>query len=55
MNFLTAAHTDVGIRKKTNQDSLMVRVADTEYGQVCMAVMCDGMAACLRENWPVQR
>ena len=43
MNFLTAAHTDVGIRKKTNQDSLMVRVADTEYGQVCMAVMCDGM------------
>ena len=43
MNFLTAAHTDVGIRKKTNQDSLMVRVADTEYGQVCMAVICDGM------------
>lgn len=43
MNFLTAAHTDVGIKKKTNQDSLLVDQAQTDYGTVLLAVMCDGM------------
>lgn len=43
MKFLTAAHSDVGIRKKTNQDSLLLKVADTDYGEVCFAVVCDGM------------
>lgn len=43
MQFLTAAHTDVGIRKKTNQDSMCIKVARTKYGEVCLAVMCDGM------------
>ncbi len=38
-----AAHTDIGIRKSTNQDSLMVKVAQTDYGQVVFAVVCDGM------------
>ena len=43
MQFLTAAHTDVGIRKKTNQDSMCIKVARTRFGEVCLAVMCDGM------------
>lgn len=43
MNFLTAAHTDVGIRKKTNQDSFLLQQADTEYGNVLLSVICDGM------------
>lgn len=30
MDFLIAAHTDVGIRKKTNQDSVLIKVADNE-------------------------
>ena len=29
MNFLTAFHTDVGIKKKTNQDSLLIHQAQT--------------------------
>lgn len=43
MNFLVAAHTDVGIRKKTNQDSVLIKVADTDYGKACLSVVCDGM------------
>lgn len=43
MNFLTAVHTDVGIKKKTNQDAVLVKVADTDYGRVLLAVICDGM------------
>lgn len=43
MNFLTAAHTDVGIKKNTNQDSYLIHQANTDYGTVLLAVMCDGM------------
>lgn len=43
MNFLTAVHTDVGIKKKTNQDSVLVMQADTDMGNVLFAVVCDGM------------
>lgn len=43
MNYLTAAHSDVGIRKKTNQDSLLIEQAQTEDGSVLLAVICDGM------------
>lgn len=43
MNFLTAFHTDVGIKKKTNQDSLLIHQAQTGAGNVVLAVMCDGM------------
>ena len=43
MQFQIAVHTDVGIRKSTNQDSLAVREAETPAGQVLMAVLCDGM------------
>lgn len=43
MNFLTAFHTDIGIRKKTNQDSLLIQQAQTAFGNVLLAVICDGM------------
>ena len=43
MNFLTAVHTDVGIKKSTNQDSALVMEATSDYGNVLLAVICDGM------------
>lgn len=43
MKFLTAVHTDVGIKKKTNQDSVLVMEAESEFGNVLFAVVCDGM------------
>lgn len=43
MNFLTAFHTDVGIKKKTNQDTLLIHQAQTSAGNVLLAVLCDGM------------
>lgn len=30
MRYLIAAHTDVGIKKKTNQDSYMIKEAQTK-------------------------
>jgi len=43
MNFLTAVHTDIGIKKKTNQDSALILEANTAKGKVLLAVICDGM------------
>lgn len=43
MDFLTAYHTDVGIKKATNEDSLCLKLADTSLGMVAFAVVCDGM------------
>lgn len=43
MQFEIAACTDVGTRKKVNQDSLHVCVAQTKLGEVIMAVICDGV------------
>lgn len=43
MKFIVAADTDVGISKKSNQDSLCIKCADTSLGSVVMALMCDGM------------
>lgn len=43
MRYLVAAHTDTGIAKKVNQDSLTVKVAQTPQGQIVLAVICDGM------------
>lgn len=43
MNYLTAVHTDVGIRKSTNQDSVLIETAATDYGQILLCVVCDGM------------
>lgn len=43
MKFITANHTDIGIRKKTNQDSMLILQASTDYGTVLLASVCDGM------------
>lgn len=43
MNFLTAYHTDVGLTKETNQDSICIKLAKTNIGNVLMAIICDGM------------
>lgn len=43
MKFLTASHTDVGTRKKTNQDSMIIMQAQTERGNILFASICDGM------------
>lgn len=43
MKYIVAADTDVGISKKTNQDSLCIKCADTKRGPVLMAIVCDGM------------
>ncbi len=43
MNFLVAADTDIGLVKKTNQDSMTLKVIQTEQGPMAFAVLCDGM------------
>lgn len=48
MKFLTAAHTDVGLRKKTNQDSCLILQAQTDAGPVLLASICDGMGGLAR-------
>jgi PPM family protein phosphatase len=43
MAFLTAHHTDVGIKKKTNQDAMLLKTAKTPKGPVGLFIICDGM------------
>lgn len=43
MDFNIAFHTDTGIRKDTNQDSLCVKQAQTNNGNILLAIVCDGM------------
>ena len=43
MGFLSIAHSDVGIKKNTNQDSVLIKQASTDYGEVLLSVICDGM------------
>lgn len=43
MNFMIAANSDIGIKKSTNQDSLLITMAQTNLGKVCLCVVCDGM------------
>lgn len=44
MEFVISAHTDIGTRKETNQDSFCAKVARTPQGRrVAMVVVCDGM------------
>lgn len=37
------AHSDAGIVKKTNQDSLSIKVLDTNRGPCYFGILCDGM------------
>lgn len=41
--YITAYGTDIGTKKKVNQDSLCVKIAVVKDKTVCMAVLCDGM------------
>ena len=43
MNYYSVVHTDIGIRKKTNQDSALIMEAETDVGNVLLTVICDGM------------
>ena len=43
MKLLSAACSDRGIKKKINQDSLLVRSAMTKEGEILLAAVCDGM------------
>lgn len=43
MQYRFACHTDVGLRKSTNQDSFCIREAETDKGTVFFALLCDGM------------
>ncbi len=43
MQFIATADTDIGISKSTNQDSLLIKHASTDMGEVLMAIVCDGM------------
>lgn len=43
MEYGAVCCTDRGVKKKVNQDSACVMIADTMEGQVCMALLCDGM------------
>lgn len=43
MHYIAIADTDVGISKQTNQDSVLIKHASTDVGEVLMAIVCDGM------------
>ncbi|MBO6115512.1 MAG: serine/threonine-protein phosphatase [Lachnospiraceae bacterium] len=43
MNYIAAYHTDVGLTKKTNQDSLGIKIVETNQGQAAFGIVCDGM------------
>lgn len=43
MDYEIAYCTDKGTHKNVNQDSACLLVADTIYGPMCMAILCDGM------------
>lgn len=43
MNYLTASYTDIGIRKKTNQDSMIILKAESSGHKIVFASVCDGM------------
>lgn len=43
MNYIISANTDVGILKETNQDSLSIKVINTNQGKMVFSVLCDGM------------
>ncbi len=43
MKFTTTVHTDIGIKKSTNQDSALIIEARTDFGNVLLTVICDGM------------
>lgn len=43
MSFQIAYHTDAGIKKKMNQDALLIKTAKTPKGRIGLFAVCDGM------------
>ena len=43
MEFICGWHTDKGIKKEVNEDSLLYMTANSLKGRVVLAVVCDGM------------
>ncbi|MDY0408702.1 PP2C family serine/threonine-protein phosphatase [Virgibacillus soli] len=43
MTFISAYFTDIGTKKETNQDALLIKTAKTSKGNVGLFVVCDGM------------
>lgn len=43
MKFMATADSDVGISKQINQDSILIKHAVCDIGEVLMAIVCDGM------------
>lgn len=43
MKYKVAYYTDMGIKKQTNQDGFIMKGAETDWGSVLFAVVCDGM------------
>lgn len=43
MKFRCAGATNVGTKKKTNQDSYLIKIAETRLGDVALIAVCDGM------------
>lgn len=43
MNYIVAAATDIGLTKKTNQDSYSAKVFSCQLGKIVFAIVCDGM------------
>ena len=43
MQYVYGVATDVGNRKKINQDAILVETAETQKGDVLFAIVCDGM------------
>lgn len=43
MRYIHSYYTDIGVKRKTNQDSLALIKANTDFGEVVLAVICDGM------------
>ncbi|HAN50469.1 MAG TPA: hypothetical protein DCP96_02065 [Lachnospiraceae bacterium] len=41
--YICAYCSGVGIRKKTNQDSMLLKQIETKEGQIVFAALCDGM------------
>lgn len=43
MRYVVTGDTDIGIAKSTNQDSILIKHAGYDKGEVLLAIVCDGM------------
>ena len=48
MEYIAACDTDIGISKKTNQDSVCIKTAKTANGRAALIMVCDGMGGLSR-------